>query len=215
MTLSSFYLICFLAGLTFSVLTFLLGAVHVHIHLPFHAHLPVHGGPVHVGHGAHTGVSSGSLGVAAKGGALRGGAQVSWFNASTIMAFLAWFGGAGYLLTRYSDVWPLAALFVALGIGWIGAALVFWFMAKVVWSPDENLDPDDFDVVGLLGTVSSPIRAGGTGEILFQLAGARHVAGARSEHGDAIGKGVEVVITRYENGLAYVRTWTELAADSQ
>ena len=30
------------------------------------------------------------------------------------MAFLAWFGGAGYLLTRSSDVWPLAVLLVAI-----------------------------------------------------------------------------------------------------
>ena len=55
---------------------------------------------------------------------------------------------------------------------------------------------------------------GGTGEILFQQAGARRVAGARSEHGEAIDKGIEVVITRYENGLAYVRTWDEMSKEA-
>ena len=68
-------------------------------------------------------------------------------------------------------------------------------------------------MVGLLGVVTSPIRAGGTGEILFSQAGARRGAGARSEDGEAIDKGVEVVITRHQNGLVYVRTWRELAAD--
>ena len=199
------YLVCFLLGFSLSAVSWLLTMLglhlpHVHgahgVHA--HAHLAHHhaGG----GHGAANGHAA--------------AASPSPINFSTLMAFLAWFGGAGYLLTRYSAVWPLAALFIAAGVGWIGAMLVFWFMAKVVWSPDENLDPDDFDVVGLLGTVSSPIRAGGTGEILFQQAGARRVAGAPSEHGEAIPKGVEVVITRYENGLAYVRTWDEMSKEA-
>jgi len=88
-------------------------------------------------------------------------------------------------------------------------------MAKVLWAPDENLDPDDYEVGGLLGVVSSPIRAGGTGEVLFSQAGARRGAGARSEDGGAIDKGVEVVITRQQNGLVYVRAWTDLAADER
>jgi hypothetical protein len=77
------------------------------------------------------------------------------------------------------------------------------------------MNPDDYDVVGLIGTVTSSIRAGGTGEVLFQQAGARRVVGARSEDGAAIARNSEVVITRYENGLAYVRTWEELTADSR
>ncbi len=203
MSWTNVYLVCFLLGFSLSAVSWLLTIAG--LHLP-----GVHGAHgVHPhGHAAHShGADARNAGVHAVGGP-------SPINFSTAMAFLAWFGGAGYLLTRYADVWPIAALLVAAAVGWVGAALVFWFMARVVWSPDENLDPDDFDLVGLLGTVSSPIRAGGTGEILFQQAGARRVSGARSESGDAIAKGVEVVITRYENGLAYVRTWTEMAADS-
>ena len=40
MTWSYFYLLCFLVGFSLSVLSFLAGAVH--IHLPFHMHLPFH-----------------------------------------------------------------------------------------------------------------------------------------------------------------------------
>ena len=203
MSWTNVYLVCFLLGFSLSAVSWLLTMAG--LHLP-HVH-GAHGVHAH-GHAAH-----GAAGDARNAGAHAAGAP-SPINFSTATAFLAWFGGAGYLLTRYAEIWPIAALFVAAAVGWIGATLVFWFMARVVWSPDENLDPDDFDLVGLLGTVSSPIRAGGTGEILFQQAGARRVAGARSENGDAIAKGVEVVITRYENGLAFVRTWTEMAADS-
>ena len=204
MTWTNIYLVCFLLGFFLSAASWLLGVAglhpHIHAHGGPHGHVHVHADAPHVG-GAHSHAAS-------------AGAP-SAINFSTLMAFLAWFGGAGYLLTRYTELWPVAALFVASGAGLAGAAIVFWIMAKVLWSAEENLDADDYDVVGLLGTVSSPIRRGGTGEILFEQAGARRVAGARSEDGVAIDKGVEVVITRYENGLAYVRTWEELAAGNR
>jgi membrane protein implicated in regulation of membrane protease activity len=203
MTWTSIYLVCFLLGFSLSAISWLLGALHLHLphglHGGLHAHGHAHGGHAgHAGHGAHSAHLA---------------SAPSPYNFATITAFLAWFGGAGYLLTRYADVWPPIALLLAIAVGGAGASLVFWFMAKVLWSPHENLDPDDYELVGLLGVVSSPIRAGGTGEILFRQAGARRAAGARSEDGQAIEKGVEVVVTRYEKGLVYVRTWAELASD--
>ena len=76
----------------FSVLSFLAGAIHLPIpaklHPHFHFHLPhFHGG----GHGAGHGAAHGGM----RGGARGGGVHVSWFNAFTVLAFLAWFGGTG------------------------------------------------------------------------------------------------------------------------
>ena len=34
---------------------------------------------------------------------------------------------------------------------------------------------------------------------------------ARGENGEAIPKGVEVVVTRFEKGIAYVRRWEEIS----
>jgi len=55
------------------------------------------------------------------------------------------------------------------------------------------------------------IRKKGTGEIVYAHGGARKSAAARSEDGRPIEKGMEVVIERYEKGIAYVRRWDELA----
>jgi len=41
----------------------------------------------------------------------------------------------------------------------------------------------------------------------------RRSAGARSEDDSAIEKGVEVVISRYEKGIAYVRRWDEFTGE--
>ncbi len=59
--------------------------------------------------------------------------------------------------------------------------------------------------------MSSPVRAGGTGEMIFSQAGARRAAPIRSENGDAIAKDDEVVVTRFEKGIAYVRRWEEMS----
>jgi len=95
-----------------------------------------------------------------------------------------------------------------------GAAIVFWFLAKLA-SGDEALDPADYDMIGVLGKLSIPIRVGGTGEIVFSQEGVRRVSGARSDDGTAIPKGTEVVVQRYEKGIAYVRRWEDMAGSAE
>jgi membrane protein implicated in regulation of membrane protease activity len=190
MTWADFYLICFLLGLALSLLSVLTGSVH--LHLP-HIHVP----HVHV-HGPHlhTPDSEG----------------IPWLNFGTMTAFLAWFGGTGYLLERFYAVWFLVALGIALLSGLGGAAIVFWFLAKLAGG-EQALDPADYDMIGVLGKLSIPIREGGTGEIVFSQEGVRRVSGARSDDGTAIPKGTEVVVQRYEKGIAYVRRWADLGGE--
>lgn len=80
-------------------------------------------------------------------------------------------------------------------------------------SDQEYLDPADFEMVGVLGKLSVPIREGGTGELIYSQMGTRRVCGARSEEGGAIAKGTEVVVTRYDKGIAYVRLWSEMSGE--
>ncbi len=193
MTWSDFYLLCFLVGFSLSVLSFLAGVVH--IHLPVKWHLPFHLG--HHGGGLH------------KGGA--SGAHISWFNASTIMAFLAWFGGTGYLLTRHSHLLAFVSLGISVIAGLFAGWVVFKFMVKLMQTNDPPMSSEDHRVEGALGTLSMPIRENGTGEIIFALGGTRRCAGARCDDGKAIEKGAEVVIERYEKGIAYVKRWEEFS----
>lgn len=195
MTWAIFYLTCFLLGVTLSVLSFLSGSFHLphfHLHVP-HVHVGAHAGGGHAGHGD----------------------SMSVVNFGTICAFLAWFGGTGYLLTRYSTLVVTVIATLSFFAGVFGAALVFWFVAKVLLAHEHELDPADYDRVGVLGKVTSPIRAGGTGEIVFSQAGTRHTSGARSESGEALPKGTEIVVTRYERGIAYVQRWDELAGEGK
>jgi membrane protein implicated in regulation of membrane protease activity len=206
MTWSDFYLICFAIGFLFSVISFIAGGLHVHGHWP-HAHLHVWGhAPV-----AHGGAAQA---VHAPGHGPAGTAQVSPFNFFTIAMFLAWFGGTGYLLSRYATVVFAFGLAISVAVGLLGATIVFLFMSKVLMSENENMDPADYEMVGVLGRISSSIREGGTGEIIYSQAGTRRTCGARSEDDRAIAKGDEVLVTRYERGIAYVRRWDEMTAES-
>ena len=130
-----------------------------------------------------------------------------------LTAFLAWFGGAGYLLTRFSGVWVVTGLGLAVICGLIGGGIVFVFLSRVLISHEESMDPADYEMAGVLGRVSVPIREKGTGEIIYSQAGTRRTCGARGEDGNAIAKGAEVMVTRYEKGIAYVRLWTEMSGD--
>jgi hypothetical protein len=195
MTWAVLYLACFLMGVALSVLAFAGGSLHLphfHLHVPHgHAEMPP-----------------------ASGTAARG-AELPWFNFATMTAFLTWFGGTGLLLTHYSTLMVAVILLVAVAVGFMGAAAIFWFVVKLLLSHDRALDPADYERVGVLSRVNSRIGAGGTGEIIFSLAGARQTCGARSEDGQALARGTEVIITRYEHGIAYVRRWDEMLGDKR
>ena len=199
MTWADFYLVCFALGFAFSLLSFLLGGLRWH--LPLHTHL-------HAGHGVHSG--HGTAGHSHGSGS---GLDISPFNPVTLAAFLAWFGGTGYLLTRFWSVWFVMGFGIALLSGLAGAGCIFLFLSKVLTSRGENLNPEDYEMIGVLGRISVPIRETGTGEIIYSQGGTRRTCGARAENHAAIAKGSEVLVTRYEKGIAYVRPWDEMSGE--
>jgi hypothetical protein len=60
--------------------------------------------------------------------------------------------------------------------------------------------------------VTVPIALGQTGEIVYTQGGSRHSDGARSAEGKPIEHGAEVVVVRYERGIAYVEPWGSFVA---
>jgi len=203
MTWSYFYLLCFLVGFLLSVLSFLAGAVH--FHLPFHIHLPFHGAH-HVGGLSGAGHAHGA---GLKSGSMKSGGHLSWLDASTILAFLAWFGGVGYILTKHSHFVAMVILVIASLAGLFAGTVVFQFMARLVKATSGQMLDWDYRVEGTVGTVSMAIRENGTGEVIFEQNGTRKSTGARSDDGTSLAAGIEVVIARYEDGIAYVKRWEE------
>ena len=145
MSWETFYFVCFLVGFLFSLLSFLAG-------------FGIASAPAARLH-AHAGSWRGRR------------TQDSPFNFGTIAAFLAWFGGTGYLLSRYSSIWALLALGIAVVSGLAAPPWFSGFCSRCCCSTSSELDPADYEMVGVLGRVSSPMREGGTGEMIFSQDG--------------------------------------------
>ena len=189
------YLVCFGVGFALSLLTFFGGFGHLQF-----GHL--HGGHLHLGH-SHAGHTHAPH-------ASGRDASISPLNGFTLMAFLCWFGGTGYLMSRFTGVLGLGVFAIAVISGVTGAVIIFWFLARVLLPNERVLTAEDTEITGVLARVSSPIRENGTGEIAYSQGGTRRAAAARSDAGAPIARDVEVVVLRYERGIAYVRPWSEL-----
>jgi membrane protein implicated in regulation of membrane protease activity len=188
--METFFIICFAMGLVLSLLSVAGGFGHFHI------------GHFHVGN--HIGHAHGPHGAGHNGG-------ISAVNAFTVLAFLTWFGGAGYLLHR-ATIFSEPMVFVLAAIsGFAGAGLLWAALFKVLLPHERVMDVADTEMAGVVARVSNGIRGGdGIGEIIFSQTGARRASAARSDDGHAIERGTEVVVIRYERGVAYVRRWDEL-----
>ena len=184
MTWPNIYLFCLIVGGLWSVVS-LLGGMHIgHGHFHHHGHHGGHGGS---GYGGHSHMSD-------------------MLNPSALAVFLAWFGGIGYLLTRHSGFELWVDFGFAAAVGLLGAWLLSSFL-RFLQERERPLNPADYEMTGVLGQVSSPIRSGGVGEVIYLRDGGRKIVPARSEEDIDIGRGQEVIVTRYEKGIAYVRTW--------
>jgi membrane protein implicated in regulation of membrane protease activity len=175
--MNTLFLVCFLVGLSLSVVSFMSG---------HHLHVMKHG---HHGHG------------------LRG--RLSMFNMAAITAFLAWFGGSGIVLQQVTHLGLLPLTGASVVVGIAGGSAINRFLRSLM-SREKPLEAST--IVGKVAQVTSPIREGGTGEIVYSLHGTRHAEAARAESGASIEKGSQVVVIRHEKGIAYVSTWDELSA---
>ncbi|MDP9354714.1 MAG: hypothetical protein M3R02_05420 [Chloroflexota bacterium] len=177
--LDALFLGSFLFGLLFSAMSLLLGGIHVG-----HPHVP--STRLHLGGGHHDG-------------------DVGPLNSATILAFIAWFGGVGYLVRNGLGTYALVSVLLGVVGGVIGASALGWFLLKVMLPAERVLDPSDFRLPGTLARVTSSIRADGIGEIVYEQAGVRQVSAARSLDGLPLPRGTEVVILRCERGIAAVQ----------
>jgi membrane protein implicated in regulation of membrane protease activity len=191
--MESVFLGCFLFGLLLVITSVVLGFAHVA--------LPGADSGYHAG---HADASANGHGAASEHGALR----LPVWNVSSILAFLMWFGAAGYLGMRVGGLSALPALLPAVVSGLLGGLLLSAFL-RFVTRGETEMRADQYRMEGTLARVTVGIPAGGTGEILFSKGGSRRGEGARSIDGGAIGRGEEVVVLDYHRGIALVQRWEE------
>jgi hypothetical protein len=180
---NAIYLTCFGVGLVLSLFAFFGGFMYFHAG---HFHLRAHR-IAGKGHGNHP----------------------SPINGFTVVVFLCWFGGAGYLMHQAHVFGASLVLFFSALSGLAGSSLLGWFLIRVLLPQERTLESSDTEITGVIGKLSGAIPAGGVGEVLYSQNGARRSAIVRADDGSQIPRGAEVIVMRYERGIAYVRRWDE------
>jgi hypothetical protein len=214
--LSIVFLVCFLSGLVFFVVTALLGnlghgATHAGTH---HVHAPaVHHAGTHVAHTPAHPVAHATQGTGqhstTKAAPTNQSSLFAYFNPTSLMLFLLGFGFFGYLLHNIVHlVIPLFTLGLAAVGGIIVAALLLLAISRIFGDSEATTVQDVSDRTGMLGKVSLTIQEGGIGEIIYvSPGGMRKSVPARSIDGRRIERDEEVVVTTYRGGVAEVDTW--------
>lgn len=133
------------------------------------------------------------------------------FSTPVVSAFAITFGAVGYLLTRPGRMSAAAGTIVALLTGAIAGAFAVRLVRRAAAFVPEH-DPDDprYVLQGHVATVTAPIKPGSDGEIAYVVEGTRHTVRARGLDGSIADRGVEVVIERIEDNVAYVEPWVEV-----
>jgi hypothetical protein len=208
----SVFLLVFLVSMGLTIAMFALGVGSFPTVSAGHAHGTGHHG-VHIGHHGSVIPQGMRGGHAAPPSHARGqvDGSASPFNMATMLAFVTWFSGAGYVLTEWYRIETLVASAIAGGVGLVGAGMVFFVLVRVLL-PGQTpyLRAEDYELDGTIGRLTVDIRPEGTGELVFTKAGVRRVASARSADGSPIERETEVVVVRHERGIAYVQPFVEL-----
>lgn len=184
--MDTFFLVCFFVGLLLTVFSAFLGAIDSGLDMP-------------------DATGDGTIGKSV---------TISPVNFHTIVAFSMCFGGAGYLLVRYTGIGSVLALAGAAGAG-LGGSRVIWSFLRLLYRGETATPAGRDHLVGIRGRLTISIRENGTGELIYILNGVRQVCAARSDGTQALYKGEEVVVQRYERGIAYVRPVYESQAKEE
>jgi membrane protein implicated in regulation of membrane protease activity len=178
------YSICFGIGLLFAIVSAFMGHLFG-------------------GHDAH--VDLGTGGHAEAGFEDTGMPGLSPFSPTTIASFITSFGAFGLILSRIEATrspWISAPLAI-LGACLISAAVVSLFGA-IFHRTQSSSESQIRTLVGLTGTIISPIPENGVGELAYVDRGTRYTAPARNERGVPVATGQSVKIVRIVGTQFYV-----------
>jgi membrane-bound ClpP family serine protease len=123
-----------------------------------------------------------------------GDPTVSLFSPRVIGTFIMGFGAGGAIATHYGLA-PLPASFAGLGTGML-IALAMYGILRLIYSQQSTSLVTTSSAIGVAGTVTVAIAAGGTGEVELTLGGQHRAYLARSLAGEAVAKGRQVTIVR-------------------
>ena len=210
---SAVYLILFLLGLGFAVVSFILSGLG---HFGISHDAGVDGHDIDVGgHGVDVGghdidtgghdIGTGGHGADIHADGSSAGIHLSPVSPITIAMFITSFGGVGFVLQQFPGGNLLFSLPLALVSGFVIAGTAFYVLYRIFSVTQASSNYTRESVLDLEAEVITSIPANGVGEIAYTAKGSRFNAPARSEDQKAIPKHAIVRMTKVAGNIFYVR----------
>ena len=208
--ITSVFAVCFALGLILALFSVVAGVGHFGGHVGGDSggagHVQIGHAHVHLGHADGNAAHPGGHNSA---GSERG-EGVSFLNLSSLTIFVTWFGAIGFSLRLAGGLGLLLVVAFAVIGGVVGAYAVYLFLVKfLLKGQSKPMTARDTYMPGTIARVTSQINAGGAGEIVYVHLGTRRSCGAKATDGAEIPRGTQVVILRYEKGIAYVKPYMD------
>jgi hypothetical protein len=132
-----------------------------------------------------------------------------FFNLPALAAFAIGFGAVGYPLASRTTLPAWGVLLIAAGGGALAISGAITLLAAwALRGASAGSHLDQHDIQGQLAVVTRDIAAATPGEIAYELSGREMKVPARALTAKPLAAGIEVVIDRIENGVAFVEEWS-------
>jgi membrane protein implicated in regulation of membrane protease activity len=177
------YMILFLVGVIYAVVTFLLGGFLDIVHLGTHIDTHVDG-HIDCSGATHT-------------------LTVSPLKPIVIVSFITVFGGVGTVGSHYK-VSPLPLFAISFIAAYLTAFVLYRFVMIPLYKAQNTSAVSQEELVGLYATVISSIMESGFGTISYVVNGSIYNAPAQHVNKEFIPQGEEVKIVEIKNNVFYV-----------
>ncbi|MDR3271690.1 MAG: NfeD family protein [Peptococcaceae bacterium] len=126
-----------------------------------------------------------------------------------IVSAITVFGGAGIMLTRYTQLPKATATVCAVLIAIVLAIVIYFVNVRPMKNAENSIGYSMRELVGKIGTVTVPLPERGFGEVLIKsgIGNANHIASSSGQTGIPLGSRVQVVAV--ENGVLQVMVYVE------
>lgn len=189
------YWLCFIVGVCYTIIAFILGGIGGHGDM---THLG------HLGHFDHAG-HAGDQGMADDAGQVIFGP----FSPLVISFFLTCVGATGIITTGMFHFSIALSLPAALASGFVLAWLLITVFNRLLGGMQSSSEVRLYSLIGSEGEVTVDIPENGIGEIAYVAMGSRYVAPARSDTQARISRFAGVRITRLVGNMLYVSPLVE------
>lgn len=131
------------------------------------------------------------------------------FNPTLIFSAVTIVGGAGVLLSKYTDFSEMVVLGVSICIGIIAYIIVYYLLILPLSNADSSTSFSIKELEGSLAEVITPIPVSGYGEVILSTISGTANFSAKSMEGREIKMGKRVLVVKAEQDHLLVSEFTE------